>query len=69
MTSHQRGYALFLAALGALAGLLAPEVSSLSSWSAALSPAFVGKVLLHFSVVVVAFGGGRIIPTSKERQS
>lgn len=69
MTKHQRGYAIFIAALGMMAGLLAPEVAALSSWDAALAPPFVGKVLVHFGVVSAAFAGGRIIPTSKERQS
>lgn len=69
MTRHQRGYALFVTALGMLAGLLAPEVSALPSWAAAVGPAFVGKTLAHFAVVSAAFAGGRIIPTSKERQS
>ena len=67
MTRHQRGYVIFLTALGMMAGLLAPEVSALTSWGAALAPSFVGKVLAHFGVVAAAFAGGRIIPTAKER--
>jgi len=67
MTRHQRGYALFVTALGMMAGLLAPEVSGLPSWSAVLAPAFVGKALAHFAVVTGAFAAGKIIPTSKEK--
>lgn len=68
MTPHRRGYVIFLTAIGMMAGLLAPEVSALPSWSAAAAPAFVGKVLMHFGALSAAFAGGRIIPTSKETQ-
>lgn len=67
MTSHQRGYVIFVAALGMMASLLAPEVAGLPYWTAALQPAFVGKALAHFAVVSAAFAGGRIIPTSKDK--
>lgn len=63
MTDHAKGYTVFIAALGLMAGLLSPEISGLPSWSAALAPAFVGKVLMHFGVVVTAFIGGKLIPT------
>lgn len=66
MTNHQRGYVIFIAALGMMASLLAPEVAGLPSWSAALSPAFCGKALAHFAVVSAAFAGGRIIPTKEK---
>lgn len=63
MTEHTKGHMLFLAALGMMASLLAPEVSALPSWDAALSTAFGGKALAHFGAVVAAFVAGKIIPT------
>jgi len=66
MNRHQTGYAILVAALGMVLGLLAPEVSALSSWSAVSTPAFIGKAMAHVAVVVAAFVGGKIIPTSKD---
>lgn len=66
MTQHATGWAVFAAAIGMMAGLLSPEVSSLSSWGAALAPAFVGKALAHFGVVIAAFVGGKLIPTASK---
>ncbi len=63
MTDHAKGWTVFLAALGMMAALLAPEVSALSTWGSVLQPAFVGKVLVHFGAVIAAFVGGKIIPT------
>lgn len=63
MTDQAKGWTLFIVALGMMAGLLAPEVSALSSWTSAMQPAFAGKALAHFAVVVGAFGAGKIIPT------
>lgn len=63
MSPKQTGYTVLIAALGMLCGLLSPEISGLPSWSAALAPAFAGKVLAHVGVVVAAFWGGKIIPS------
>lgn len=63
MTDHAKGWTMFLVALGMMAGLLAPEVSALSSWTSVMQPAFAGKALGHFAAVVAAFAAGKIIPT------
>lgn len=63
MNAHTKGWLGFLAALGMMAGLLAPEVGALESWSAAFSLAFAGKALAHFGVVTGAFVAGKLIPT------
>lgn len=66
MTDHQRGYMIFVATLGMMAGLLAPEVANLSEWNDMLTPAFIGKALAHFAVVSAAFAAGKIIPTRED---
>lgn len=64
MNATNTGWVLFLASLGMMAGLMGNELVTLKSWSEATTIAFVGKMLMHFSVVVGAFIGGRLIPTS-----
>jgi hypothetical protein len=66
MTQTSKGRLVFLAALGMMAGLLAPEVAALSAYPDALQPAFLGKLLGHFAAVVTAYVGGSLIPTKDE---
>ena len=49
-----------------MAGLMGNELVTLKSYSEAATIVFVGKMLMHFSVVVGAFIGGRLIPTSRD---
>ena len=63
MNGSQKGWTLFVAAIGMMAGLLAVEVRELAAWSDATSPSFISGVLAHFGVVVGAFVGGKLIPT------
>jgi hypothetical protein len=65
MTPTHTGWLLFAAALGMMATLIAPEVAALSAWGDAVTPAFLGKTLAHFGVVVGAFVAGKLIPTEK----
>lgn len=66
MTQTTTGRLIGIAALGMMAGLLAPEVSGLATWDMVLDTQFVGKVLGHFAAVIAAFVGGRLIPTKGE---
>ena len=63
MTNTHTGWIIFVAALGMMASLLAPEISALESWSVVVTPAFMGKALAHFGAVVAAFVAGKIIPS------
>lgn len=63
MTPTAYGWLALIASLGVMAGLMAPEVGNLTTWSAALAPAFVGKLLMHFAAVIAAFVGGKVMPT------
>lgn len=63
MSQRMAGWLVFLAALGMMAGLLGAELSQMKTFGEALTPGFFGKGLIHFSSVVAAFLGGKIIPT------
>lgn len=67
MTATNSGWILFIAALAMMAGLMGNELVTLKAWSEAATISFVGKTLIHFSVVVGAFIGGRLIPTDKDQ--
>lgn len=66
MTPTTTGWFLFIAALGMMAGLMGAEVSGLPDWAPIITPAFVGKALIHVSTVVAAFIGGKLIPTVRD---
>jgi hypothetical protein len=66
MTKTTLGWSVFIAALGMMCGLLAVDISALSSWDLALKPVFVGTFLGHISVVIGAFVGGKLIPPSRD---
>lgn len=59
------GWTIFIAALGMMMGLMAPEVAKLATWGAAFAPGFVAVIMLHFSIVVMAFIGGKMIPETR----
>ena len=63
MTQTHMGYLIAVAALGMMLGLIGNEVAELMSWSEVFAPGFIGKMFLHASVVIGAFGGGKFIPT------
>lgn len=50
-----------------VAGLLGAEVAQLQDWGAAVTPAFVGKALLHVAATVSAYVGGRLLPQLGEK--
>ena len=64
MTQQHVGWMVGIAAGGMMLGLMGSEVASLTSWSEAFAPAFIGEMLLHASVVIAAFIGGKLIPTT-----
>lgn len=63
MTNKQTGYLIFVAAIGMMCGLLAVDIQKLGSWNDMLTPQFIGNALFHFSTVIAAFVGGKLIPT------
>lgn len=68
MTQTTTGWVIFIAALGMMAGLMGNELSNLHTWTEAATVAFVGKSLVHFSVVIAAFVGGKLLPGPGDRR-
>ena len=68
MTQSTTGWILFMAALGMMAGLMGAEINNMADWALVVTPAFVGKGLIHFSTVVAAFVGGKLLPGPGDRR-
>lgn len=66
MNKTTAGWTTFIVALGMMCGLLASDVGKLTSWNQAIQPAFVAIVMAHFGAIVLAFSGGKMIPTTRE---
>ena len=62
--SNTTGWMIFIAAMGMTLGLLGSEFAALSTFTDALTPAFVGKAFVHISTVIGAFMAGKIITPS-----
>ena len=60
---HTIGWLIFAAALGSMLIGMAPEVKVLVTWSDALTPTFIGIIIHHIGTVIMAFVGGKLIPT------
>lgn len=67
MSSTTTGWMIFVAAVGMMFGLLAVDLATLSKWSDAQTPAFVGTFIGHIAAVIAAFVGGKLIPSAKEQ--
>lgn len=68
MTNKNAGWFLGLAALGMMTGLMAHDISEIKTWAEVFQPVFVGSMFAHFSVVIMAFVGGKLIPTEPQDQ-
>jgi len=68
MTNKVAGWVLGIAALGMMMGLMSHDISELKSWNDATQPVFVASMCAHFSTVVLAFIGGKLIPTEPQNQ-
>lgn len=66
MNQTTSGWVIFIVALGMMSGLLANDVAKLTIWGDAVKPAFVAIVMAHFGTVVVAFIGGKLIPSDRD---
>lgn len=68
MTNKFAGYSLGLGALAMMMGLMAVDVKSIKTWSEIFTPFFVGTLMAHLSAVIMAFLGGKLIPTEPQNQ-
>ena len=64
MTPTRTGWIIFIAAVGAMLGLVSHDIAELETWSQATTPLFVSSMLAHLGAVIAAFVGGKLIPTN-----
>lgn len=68
MSNKVIGWTLALASFGMLLILISADIKQLNSFSDALSPFFIGNMLAHIGNVIMAFVGGKLIPTEPQNQ-
>ena len=59
------GSIALLAAAGMTLGSIGGEVSNMTSWAQAVTPAFVGSMFIHIAAAVSAYVAGQLIPSSQ----
>jgi len=59
------GWVIFISAVGMMSGLISVDIATLPNWDQATSPAFVGLIMARLATVIMAFVGGKIIPTDR----
>ena len=68
MNNKTAGWILGLAALGMMLGLMSGDVAKIKTWTDVFSPLFVADMFAHISAVIMAFIGGKLIPTAPQDQ-
>lgn len=68
MTNKAVGWTLLVASLGMLLILISADVKQLNSFDEAYTPLFIGNMLAHIGNVIMAFIGGKLIPTEPQDQ-
>lgn len=63
MSTNTAGWILFATALGSMLGLVGVDIAALESWAQMTTPVFVGTTLAKVGSIIVAFLGGKIMPT------
>lgn len=67
MDKTTAGWSTFISALGMMCILLYSDVAKLPSWSEATTPAFVAIVMAHMGAVILAFAGGKMVPSARDK--
>ncbi len=68
MTNKVLGWSLAAASLGMLCLSMGADMKELHSFNEAFTPFFIGNMLGHIGNVLMAFVGGKLIPTSPQDQ-
>ena len=68
MTNKHVGWALGGASLAMMLILMSTDVGALKSWNEAFTPWFMAKMMAHLGNVIMAFVGGKLIPTEPQDQ-
>ena len=68
MTNRTAGWTLMAASLGMMLLLVSADIKELDSFDRVYTPAFIGNMLAHIGNVLMAFIGGKLIPTAPADQ-
>lgn len=68
MTNKHIGWTLAAASIGMMLVLISADVKNLKDIHEMYSPWFVGNVMAHLGNVLMAFVGGKLIPTAPQDQ-
>lgn len=68
MTNKVLGWSLAAASIGMLCLSIGADVKDLHSFNEATTPFFIGNMLGHVGNVLMAFVGGKLIPTEPQNQ-
>jgi len=68
MTNKVVGWSLAGASIGMLCLLISADIKQLHSFDEAWTPFFVGNMMAHLGNVIMAFVGGKLIPTAPQDQ-
>ena len=68
MTNQFAGWGLGLAALGMMLGLVSGDIAKIKDWNDVFQPLFIADIMAHMSAVIMAFVGGKLIPTAPQDQ-
>lgn len=68
MNNKTAGYALGLTSIGMMLLLISADIKQLNSFDEALTPLFIGNAMAHLGNIIMAFIGGKLIPTEPQNQ-
>ena len=68
MTNKLAGWFLGIAALGMMLGLMSVDFIQMKNLDEIRTPAFIGNQMAHLANVIMAFVGGKLIPTGPRDQ-
>jgi hypothetical protein len=68
MTNKNMGWMLGAASVGMLFLLISADISQMKDFNEVWTPYFVGNMIAHIGNVLMAFVGGKLIPTSPQDQ-
>jgi hypothetical protein len=68
MTNKTAGWTLAAASLGMMLLLISSDVKNLKDIHDVYSPWFIGNAMAHLGNVLMAFVGGKLIPTEPQDQ-
>lgn len=68
VTNKVAGWTLAVASVAMLCVLISADIKQLHSFNEAMTPFFLGNMLAHVGNVLMAFVGGKLIPTQPQDQ-